>query len=330
MNKRLVIGYALIVALAVVPRVFVIPGALKDVTMFPFIAIAAILFMAIALVRPIWLVATRHPAPLSQLVEDVRANWVRIGLTALVVVSVTQTLETATLLKQQIPDVQPYYLDGQLIALDRLLFQGIDPWRVTHAVIGPLGTAVIDHVYSVWHLIQIGFAIWIALMPDRDMQVRAAVSFQLCWLLLGSLLATALASVGPCFVGEFFGDNTFDPLLEELDGSRSAMAMEYLLATRGTDAVGAGISAMPSMHVSIAVLVALYLNHRSRRLAIAGWGFAAFTYIGSIHLGWHYATDGIVGGAGALLVWWAVGRVFVPGPVDAPAKLAEQEPLPTM
>ncbi len=70
-----------------------------------------------------------------------------------------------------------------------------------------------------------------------------------------------------------------------------------------------GISAMPSMHIVMAVLI-----------AIAGWrinkwwgagltALAAIVVIGSIHLAWHYAVDGIAGTALALVFWWVAGII---------------------
>jgi hypothetical protein len=35
--------------------------------------------------------------------------------------------------------------------------------------------------------------------------------------------------------------------------------------------------------------------------------YAALIFVGSIHLGWHYAVDGIVGAAAAIAVWWCCG-----------------------
>ncbi|MGX5841475.1 hypothetical protein ACWGTI_12205 [Mesorhizobium sp. ArgA1] len=32
-------------------------------------------------------------------------------------------------------------------------------------------------------------------------------------------------------------------------------------------------------------------------------------FFGSIHLGWHYAVDGIVGIAAALAIWWGCGKL---------------------
>ena len=70
-----------------------------------------------------------------------------------------------------------------------------------------------------------------------------------------------------------------------------------------------GITAMPSMHVSIAVLMAL-LGWRVNRLA--GWIFTiycGFIMIGSIHLGWHYAVDGYVSLVMTIAIWHLCGWI---------------------
>ena len=87
-------------------------------------------------------------------------------------------------------------------------------------------------------------------------------------------------------------------------------AMRYLGSTIGQDRVGGGISAMPSLHVTIATLCFLVslTYSTSRLLKLATGLFAATIYIGSVHLGWHYASDGLVGIVAVTLIWWATGR----------------------
>ena len=68
-----------------------------------------------------------------------------------------------------------------------------------------------------------------------------------------------------------------------------------------------GVSAMPSMHNAITVLYALSLARASRSMRIAAWTFVALIFIGSIHLGWHYAIDGIGAGLMAWGIWVAAG-----------------------
>ncbi len=70
-----------------------------------------------------------------------------------------------------------------------------------------------------------------------------------------------------------------------------------------------GISAMPSMHNATATLFVL-----------AAWGAAPWLrnlliahgvmiFLGSVHLGWHYAVDAYPAVALAVVSWMAMGRV---------------------
>jgi hypothetical protein len=84
-----------------------------------------------------------------------------------------------------------------------------------------------------------------------------------------------------------------------------------LIKMHGTDklAIGGGISAMPSVHNALAALFALAAFQLSRT---AGWLvaiYAAAIWIGSIHLGWHYALDGVLGVAMTLGIWIVCGRI---------------------
>jgi hypothetical protein len=70
-----------------------------------------------------------------------------------------------------------------------------------------------------------------------------------------------------------------------------------------------GISAMPSMHVTIAALMAIWGWRINRVIGLALTAFAAVILIGSIHLAWHYAVDGIAGITLAAIFWAMAGTV---------------------
>ena len=72
--------------------------------------------------------------------------------------------------------------------------------------------------------------------------------------------------------------------------------------------LGAGIAAMPSMHVAGALLFALAGWRESRALGLLLTGYAVLILVGSVHLAWHYAVDGYVAALVTAFLWWAVGR----------------------
>jgi PAP2 superfamily len=64
------------------------------------------------------------------------------------------------------------------------------------------------------------------------------------------------------------------------------------------------------MHVGTSVVfVCLGFASGQRWLAWLLSAFAGFIMIGSVHLGWHYAIDGYLGAAIALLSWWFSGKL---------------------
>lgn len=234
--------------------------------------------------------------------------------------------------KQMVLPLAGFAFDPAFAAADRLLFLGHDPWQVTHAILpGAVATDIVDRSYHGWFApMSLGVIACAWLSTDSfELRTRYLLSYIAIWILLGSVLAFLLSAAGPCFYLEFAGPSpSFQALGEQLTAQQDALGhpISALTIQRGllhvqsqsALAMGGGISAMPSVHNALAVLFALagFGIHR-----VAGWAmtaFAAVIWIGSIHLGWHYAIDGIVAAALAIGIWRITGRIA--------ARLAEPAP----
>jgi hypothetical protein len=124
-----------------------------------------------------------------------------------------------------------------------------------------------------------------------------------------------MASAGPCYYEVFFGDPAFRPLMDRLVAIGNLHALpiqDYLLASRGVESIGSGISAMPSVHVAMTTLLVLMVRKRF------GWRWPTWLaaayhlaiLVGSVHLAWHYAVDGLVSMALVPILWFAFGRAL--------------------
>ena len=225
-----------------------------------------------------------------------------------------------TVLKAAIPLYQSFAWDARFMHIDQALHGGVLPWVLLQHVLGhPLITAFINFVYHLWFFIMLGAIYWLAFaMEVRRLRMQFVLSFVLSWILLGNVVAMLLSSAGPCYYAHVVGGpDPYAPLMSYLHGANHdwpiwALDVQDMLwkefsAGSGTNALS--ISAMPSMHVGTAVLLAL-LGWRLNRLAgVLLTTFAALIMIGSVHLGWHYAVDGYVSGLGAILIWNLVGRL---------------------
>ena len=85
---------------------------------------------------------------------------------------------------------------------------------------------------------------------------------------------------------------------------REALWLDYKMVFEGTIS---GISAMPSLHNAMCVLLFLAARNIDRRLAAAAAIFALLIFIGSVHLGWHYAIDAYISLFGVLVIWKLAG-----------------------
>ncbi|MFI0848576.1 phosphatase PAP2 family protein [Mesorhizobium sp. IMUNJ 23232] len=214
--------------------------------------------------------------------------------------------------KTNIPNLVPHHADPWLADWDEFLHGGA-PWRLLHALPQRPTSAIVDFFYSiVWFAQWFGVLLLVAMWEGRERK-RYLWALAFTTLVVGTLMAVIFSSVGPIFYDRFYGGDRFAELVSALeagDGPRSVPRFaRYLLASYDDNvaAFGTGISAMPSMHVAIATLNALFLGCRERSLGVPAWIFVAIIQFGSVYTGWHYAIDGYVSIAIVMAIWWLTG-----------------------
>lgn len=223
-----------------------------------------------------------------------------------------------SVLKMMIPLYIPFWLDETFARWDKALFFGQQPWEITHRYLGAAPTYFIDSLYSFWVILLSIATIGFAFFAARHLRARFFLSFAGAWFLLGFIGAWMGSAAGPCYAAQLgiASASEFDGLIKimagysiETQGLVDAYGWQQVLwnayATKTFD-VGMGISAMPSLHNAIAVLYALIAFRVGKAIGIFMSIYAAIIFVGSVHLGWHYAVDGIIAAIAMYAIWKAV------------------------
>ena len=219
-------------------------------------------------------------------------------------------------IKSSIPMLNAYSWDVYFSDMDRALHFGRQPWEWLQPVLGyPFMSYVLNLNYNLWFLVT--WIVWVYfafLDQPSEVRTRFFLSFFALWIIVGSLLAVGFSSVGPCFYGRL--GLAPDPFADLMTYLRSANEVLPIWALPLQDQLWQGyidqsllikgISAMPSMHNGSALLYVLagYQVSRFAGRILALHCFLVF--IGSIHLGWHYAVDSYLAWALAVVIWFAV------------------------
>ncbi|HSM96401.1 MAG TPA: phosphatase PAP2 family protein [Rhizomicrobium sp.] len=227
-------------------------------------------------------------------------------------------------LKLQIPAIHPFAWDKTFMQWDRMLGMGRLPWEILQPWLGHTWiTAGLNFAYDAWFLLMFSVLFSQAFAARGSaLRTQFLLAFSFAWFIAGNVLATIFSSAGPCFYGLLkVGPDPYAAQLSYLHAVAAHLpawtvemqdtTVQNILWTSyisHTDGFG-GISAMPSMHLVSSTLLALVAWRIDRKLGAAFAIFLVLIFLGSIHLAWHYAVDGLFGIALAALFWAAAGLI---------------------
>jgi hypothetical protein len=231
----------------------------------------------------------------------------------------TVLLATYNMFKQHVLPNAGFTLDAHFASVDRSIF-GTDAWRLTHTWLpSPWATQIIDILYHpLFFPMSIGIALCSFMAPQSEIRFRYLLGYTLLWSVVGSMFAFLMPAAGPCFDYFFHGSAVdFRPLTDLIasqhaylrsvgaPGLTSLSYQAHLLTLFGSDgvALGGGISATPSLHNGMTALFVCAAISWDKRLAFVMVPYSLLIWFGSVHLGWHYAIDGIVGNLLAIACW---------------------------
>jgi len=214
--------------------------------------------------------------------------------------------------KNQVARILAFGWDPTLEQVDRLVHFGSLPHEWVMQAIGfPIVTAALNWNYLLWFHVLFIACFVAAFQSNRTfLRQRFFYALLLGWSIGGILLANLLSSAGPVFFGRVTGDDRpYADLFQYLANVNEQIPLttlrlqDYLWSAYQASPSYSTISAMPSMHVTIAVLIFLAALRMNRWLTCVTGLFAFLILVGSVQLGWHYATDGYLGLGVALLSW---------------------------
>ena len=242
----------------------------------------------------------------------------------LLVLALNLTFSSYTFIKPLIPHITPFQYDLLFHQLDQWLHFGYLPWQLTHHIFSsPIATSILNILYHLWFLLMWGAVLFFIVRRDlTQLRLQFLICFLSSWLLIGGVGAVALSSAGPCYLHLLDPDAVYyQPLMQRLLEQNQELTQFgwfglWALDVQDTlwqmnisqkSTIGGGISAMPSMHVAIAVLMAIAAHSYHKKLGLVMWLYAIAIQIGSVHLAWHYAVDGYVSAILTVCLWKAIG-----------------------
>jgi hypothetical protein len=244
--------------------------------------------------------------PSLEIIRMAARNWRAILFVAFAMLLAGINMVTFMWCKPLLNHLVPFRVDPLLAEIDYRLFLGNDPSRLL-GWMNSMATAIFYH--RAWFAMMVMTLLMVLTRPPSPQKSALLVSYFALWSLVGPVIHLLFPAAGPVFYHQLgYGDRfEFIHVPAEM-----AQMSDYLwhAYSAGSFLPGAGISAMPSLHIATTMwmVIAVFVLARSWTAPVAAIGLVIFLL--SIALGWHYAIDGIVGAAAALGCYAAALRFY--------------------
>ena len=275
----------------------------------------------------LYLAYHRRPHPLTHFIKAIKKGCNpphKVISFAFLVLALNLTFSSYTFIKPLIPHINPFQYDILFHQLDQQLHFGYLPWQLTHHIFSSaIATSLLNILYHLWFLLMWGAVLFFIVRRDLEkLRLQFLLCFLSSWLLIGGVAATVLSSAGPCYLHLVDPSaTTYQPVMQRLTEQNQELIQLgwfrlWALDVQNTlwqmhlnqeSVIGGGISAMPSMHVAIAVLMAIAAYNYRKDLGGIMWLYAITIQVGSVHLAWHYAVDGYVSAILTVCLWKVIG-----------------------
>ena len=233
----------------------------------------------------------------------------------IIVATLVVTATAFTTLKHEYSLRIPFFADEELARIDHLLHFG-DPWQYLHAILPTALDYPLFILYSALWFVEVVLAIVIAsMLADRFARERYFSALVVSVIVLSSPLRILGSSAGPIFYDRIIHSDRFADLMTNLHANPSGADLmqitDYLFSAYSSKTVemGTGIAAMPSLHVALAFLNALFAYSINRKAGVVAWIYFGIIQFGSVYFGWHYAIDGYVSIAVVAAIWLLATRL---------------------
>ncbi|USD33074.1 MULTISPECIES: phosphatase PAP2 family protein [Vibrio] len=331
-HDRVLYGYVFVTTLLLYALSFLL-GSDAKFDFNPFIYLATLLqvcyvsFLVWASIYFVILLYRKAPHPLVHFLQAIKGFFQPLSKAVsfmLLVLALNLTFSSYTFLKPLIPDINPFQYDVLFYQIDKWLHFGYSPWELTHTIFSSaLATSLLNFLYHLWFLLMWGAVLFFIVRRDlAKLRTQFLITFLTSWLLIGGVGAILLSSAGPCYLHLLDPSALqYEPLMQKLEMQHQQLIQSgwfglwalnvqdtlWQMYSSDTPGIGGGISAMPSMHVAIAVAMALAAYRYNRKFGVAMWSYALAIQIGSVHLAWHYAIDGYLSFILTIVIWKLIG-----------------------